>query len=42
MILRVENEETSHYTYIKHIERLFNLHHQGCDEDKKILSNLSM
>jgi hypothetical protein len=32
--LRVENDETSHYIYIKHVERLFNLHHQGCDKDK--------
>ena len=34
-LLRVENDETSHYIYIKHVERLFNLHHQGCDKDKK-------
>jgi hypothetical protein len=24
-----------HYVYIKHIERLFNLHHQGIDKDKR-------
>ena len=34
-LLRVNYEEKSHYIYIKHIERLLNLHHQLIDKDKR-------
>ena len=34
-LLRIENTEKSHYVYIKHIDRLFNLHHQHIDKDKR-------
>ena len=34
-LLRIENESTAHYIYIKHIERLLNLHHQMDDKDKR-------
>ena len=34
-LLRIESEEQSHYVYIKTIERLFNLHNQMTDKDKK-------
>ena len=34
-LLRIEHEDQSHYVYIKHIERLFNLHHHVTDKDKK-------
>jgi hypothetical protein len=35
-LLRVEQDDKSHYIYIKHIERLFNLHHHVEDKDKKL------
>ena len=34
-LLRIENEENSHYVYIKHIERLFNLHANHCTNEPK-------
>ena len=34
-LLRIENQEQSHYVYIKHIDRLFNLHHHIQDKDKR-------
>ena len=34
-LLRIEDEEQSHYVYIKHIDRLVNLHHQLIDKDKR-------
>jgi hypothetical protein len=34
-LLRVENDETSHYIYIKLVERLFNLHQHIADKDKR-------
>ena len=35
-LLRIEQDTKSHYIYIKHIERLFNLHSSGDDKDKKL------
>ena len=34
-LLRIEDEEQSHYVYIKHIDRLVNLHHHLVDKDKR-------
>ena len=34
-LLRIENDEKSHYVYVKHVERLLNLHHQAVDKDKR-------
>jgi hypothetical protein len=34
-LLRIEQEEQSHYVYIKKIESLLNLHHQLVDKDKR-------
>ena len=34
-LLRVEEEDQAHYIYIKHIDRLFNLHHHVVDKDKR-------
>jgi hypothetical protein len=35
LLLRIEQEEQSHYVYIKKIESLLNLHHQLVDKDKR-------
>ena len=34
-LLRVENEEQSHFIYIRLIGRLMNIHHQAVDKDKR-------
>ena len=34
-LLRIDDEEQSHYVYIKHIDRLVKLHHHLIDKDKR-------
>ena len=34
-LLRTENDEKAHFIYIKHVERLLNLHHYTVDKDKR-------
>ena len=39
-LLRIEHDSHSYYIYIKHIDRLFNLHDHIDDHDKKNMSHL--